>query len=139
MTQEPGSVTQSSLLGWFGKRRGRKLREAITAYLFLLPALIIIGTFGLFPLAFSAYESTLKGLNTFLGKYGGMDNYTKALAELAYVLAFWIAAVFFFLAIRSLASAVQVSRENKEKLWPWSLPGVITATGIALFARFFFF
>ena len=96
MTQEPGSVTQSSLLGWFGKRRGRKLREAITAYLFLLPALIIIGTFGLFPLAFSAYESTLKGLNTFLGKYGGMDNYTKAIAELAYVLAFLIAAVFFF-------------------------------------------
>lgn len=138
MTQEPGSVTQSSLLGWFGKRRGRKLREAITAYLFLLPALIIIGTFGLFPLAFSAYESTLKGLNTFLGKYGGMDNYTKAIAELAYVLAFLIAAVFFFLAIRSLASAVQVSRENKERLWPWSLPGVITAAGIALFARFFF-
>ncbi len=138
LTREPGSSTQSSVLGWFGGRRGRRLREAVGAYLFLLPALIIIGTFGLFPLAFSAYESTLKGLNTFLGDYGGMDNYTKAIAELAYVVAFWIAAVFVFLAIRSLAGAARSAREQDEGPWLWGLPSIVTAAGLGLLARFFF-
>lgn len=138
LTREPGSSSQSSVLGWFGRRRGRQLREALTAYLFLLPALIIIGTFGLFPLAFSAYESTLKGLNTFLGDYGGMDNYTKAIAELAYVVAFWISALLIFMVIRSLVNTARTAREHGETPWVWSLPGIATAAGIALFARFFF-
>jgi len=115
--------------------------EALTAYIFLLPAFIIIFTFGLFPLAFSAYESTLKGLNTFLGKYGGMDNYTKAIGDLAYVLAFWIAAVLVFLAVRSLVSAWRTAGDGTcrdEKPWLWALPGVVTAAGMALVVRFVF-
>jgi multiple sugar transport system permease protein len=138
LTREPGSSTQSSILGWFGGRRGRQLREAVTAYLFLLPALLIIGTFGLFPLAFSAYESTLTGLATFLGDYGGMENYTKAIGELAYVVAFWIAAVLAFLAVRSLADLARTAREGSDRPWLWSVPGIVTAAGLGLFARFFF-
>ena len=38
--------------GWFAGRQGRRLREALLAYLFLLPAFIIIGTFGLFTTLF---------------------------------------------------------------------------------------
>ena len=137
VVQDTGS-SQSSFLGFLRGRRGRKLREALSAYLFLLPASLIIGLFGLFPLAFSAYESTLKGLNTFLGKYGGMDNYTKAIGNLAYVVAFWLAALCIFLAIRSLANLVQTAREHNESPWLWALPAVITAGGLALFVRFFF-
>ena len=139
MTQESGSTTKSSSLGLLGGRRGRLLVEAVSAYLFLLPALIIIGTFGLFPLAFSAYESTLKGLNTFLGKYGGMDNYTKAIGELAYVVFFWLAAVLAFMAIRSLVNMARTARENDENPWPWAFPGLVTAAGLGLFVRFFYF
>ncbi len=138
MTQESSSTPQSASLGLFGGRRGRKLVEAVSAYLFLLPALIIIGTFGLFPLAFSAYESTLKGLNTFLGKYGGMDNYTKAIGELAYVVFFWLAAVFVYMAIRSLVNTIRTAREQDDNPWPWVLPGLVTAAGLGLFARFFY-
>ena len=119
-------------------RRGQQIREAVTAYLFLLPALIIIGLFGLFPLAFSVYESLLKGLNTFLGKYGGLDNYTKAIGELAYVLAFWIAAVLVFLAVRSLLKVVRTAKDNEEQPWVWGVPGLITAGGLMLLARFLF-
>ncbi len=135
-THDTGATT--SLKAWFTGRRGRLLREAVTAYLFLLPALVIIGLFGLFPLAFSAYESLLKGLNTFLGKYGGMDNYTKAVGNLAYVLAFWIAAIFLFLAIRSVVNAVRTARANQDRPWLWLVPGAATSVGMVLFARFFF-
>lgn len=110
----------------------------MTAYLFLLPALVIIGSFGLFPLAFSAYESVLKGINTFLGKYGGMDNYTKAIDNLAYVLAFWIAAVSVYLAFRRLGDVVRTAGDNGERPRLWVVPGAVTAAGLVLLARFFF-
>ncbi len=138
LTREPNSSRRTKVFGWLGGRRGRLLREAASAYLFLLPALIIIGTFGLFPLAFSAYESTLKGLATFLGKYGGLDNYTKAIAELAYVIAFWIAAVLVLVAVRSLVSSARLAQRHQERTWLWSLPGIVTAAGLGLFARFVF-
>lgn len=138
LTREPNSSRLSKVFSWLGGRRGRLLREAASAYLFLLPALIIIGTFGLFPLAFSAYESTLTGLATFLGKYGGLDNYTKAIAELAYVVAFWIAAVLVFVAVRSLVSSAKLAQRHQERTWLWSLPGIVTAAGLGLFARFVF-
>ena len=58
---EPGSIA-SPATGFFSGRRGRQIRENILAYIFLFPAFLIVFTFGLFPLAFSAYESTLRGL-----------------------------------------------------------------------------
>ena len=60
---------------WFRGRQGRRLREMLLAYSFLAPAFIIIGLFGLFPLAFAAYESTLRGLNKIVGSYDGSDNW----------------------------------------------------------------
>ncbi len=48
--------TRSSL-GLFSGRRGRKIQEALTAYLFLLPALLIIITFGLWPVLHAFYVS----------------------------------------------------------------------------------
>ena len=127
-----------SIVKFFQGRRGQRIREAVAAYLFLLPALVIIGLFGLFPLAFSVYESLLKGLNTFLGRYGGLDNYTKAVGELAYVLAFWIAAVLVFLAIRTLIKVIRTAREYEEQPWVWGVPGLVTAGGVMLLTRFLF-
>ena len=46
----------------------------LLAYSFLAPAFTIIGLFGLFPLAFAAYESTLRGLNKIVGSYDGLGN-----------------------------------------------------------------
>lgn len=140
VTQDPNLPVSSSpsVLGWFSGRRGRRALEALTAYLFLLPAMTIIFLFGLFPLAFSAYESTLKGLNTFLGKPGGLENYVRAIDNLAYVLTFWIAAILIFLAIRSLVNTVRSAAEWNERPWIWAIPGILTAAGAALFARFFF-
>ena len=40
----------------FRGRQGRLLRESITAYLFLAPALLIIFTFGIFPIFYARYD-----------------------------------------------------------------------------------
>jgi multiple sugar transport system permease protein len=47
-------------LGIFAGRRGRARRETFTAYLFLLPSIIIIFVFGLWPVVHAAYVSLHK-------------------------------------------------------------------------------
>ena len=124
--------------GFLTGKRGRKTREALLAYALLLPAFIIIFTFGLFPLAFSAYQSTLKGLNKIVGTYDGLGNYTKGIDNLAYVLGFWLAIVFVFLAIKAIREIRKTAEEYDESIWIWAIPGAATAVAIALFVRFFF-
>ncbi len=119
-------------------RRGRKVKEALLAYALLLPAFLIILVFGIFPLAFSAYQSTLRGLNKIVGTYDGLSNYVRALDNIAYVLMFWIAIVFVYLAIRGVVATVRLAREYKENPWGWSLSAGITVFGLTFFARFFF-
>lgn len=119
-------------------RRRKKVKEALLAYALLLPAFLIIFVFGLFPLAFSAYQSTLRGLNKIVGTYDGLSNYVRAIDNLAYVLMFWIAAAFFYLAVRSIVSAARLARAYHENPWGWTIPALLTSLGLALFARFFF-
>lgn len=106
------------------------------AYSFLAPAFLIIGLFGLFPLAFAAYESTLKGLNKIVGSYDGLGNYSKAVDSLTYIIAFWLAAGLLLYAGRTVARAFQERREQQTEPLPWVLPGLLTAVGVALFVRF---
>lgn len=124
--------------GIFSGRRGRRLRENILAYIFLFPAFLIIFTFGLFPLAFSAYESTLRGLNRVLGTYDGLGNYVRALDNLAYVLGFWLGIVLIFLAVRSLNQLYKTAAARNEQPWIMALPGILTGLAVALLFRFVF-
>lgn len=114
------------------------MREALLAYTFLLPSIVIIGLFGLFPLAFAVYESTLTGLNRVVGNYDGLGNYIKAVDNLAYVLGFWIAAAFAFLALRGVLGVVQEQRQFGSRVWPWLIPGGLVGVGVAIFTRFVF-
>lgn len=123
---------------WVAGLQGRRLREALLAYVFLAPALLIIGTFGLFPLIFAAYESTLTGLNKIVGTYDGLNNYVKAVGNLAYVLGFWIAAICVFLAIRIVIQGRKDAQEKKQHFWPWVLPGVFVGVSLASFVVFVF-
>ncbi len=123
---------------WFRGRQGRRLREMLLAYSFLAPAFIIIGLFGLFPLAFAAYESTLRGLNKIVGSYDGLGNYVKAVDNLIYIITFWMAAALLYFAVQTTVRAVQERRQDKTDPAPWVLPGLLTAAGAALFARFVF-
>ena len=123
---------------WLSSRQLRRLREAGLAYAFLIPSILIIGLFGLFPLAFAAYESTLKGLNKVVGTPDGLGNYFKAVDNLAYVIAFWIAAVFAIFAARGILGVFQEQREYDSRPWPWLIPGALVAVSVAIFTRFVF-
>ena len=46
--------------GIFAGRKGRARKEAVTAYLFLLPSILIIFVFGLWPVIHAAYVSMHK-------------------------------------------------------------------------------
>ena len=114
------------------------MSEALLAYALLLPALLIIFTFGIFPLGFSLYQSTLTGLNKIVGRYTGLDNYVKAIGDLAFLLAFWVAITLVFLAIRRIQQAFSLGRERGEQPLYWAPAGIISGVAVALGVRFVF-
>jgi len=133
------TTEQSGLLNrLFAGRRGRRLRESLLAYAFLFPAFLIIGIFGLFPLVFAAYQSSLRGLNKIVGTYDGLGNYVRAMDSLTYVLAFWIAAVALFFAVRTLIATAKAAAEKQQNPWLWIVPGTLIGSGFALFIGFIF-
>src|SRR5262245_46477137 len=77
-TKSPPTTIPATRARWLSGHQGRRVREAMLAYLFLIPAILIIGTFGLFPLIFAFFESTRRGLNNVLGPYTGLGNYVQA-------------------------------------------------------------
>lgn len=57
-----------------------KLTENATAYLFILPAFLVIGVFGLFPIAYAIYMSLFNWRVT-KGGFTGLANYTKIFGD----------------------------------------------------------
>jgi multiple sugar transport system permease protein len=123
---------------WLSRRSKRTIGEALLAYALLLPALLIVFMFGIFPLGFSLYQSTLTGLNKIVGRYTGLDNYVKAVGNLAYVLAFWVAAILFFLAVRRVQSAWALGRERGEQPLVWLPAAVVGGVTVSLALAFVF-
>jgi multiple sugar transport system permease protein len=120
----------------FGKKiRWIDVKEGITGYLFILPAFIIIGTFGLFPIGFAVYVSMYQWrINP--GDYTGLSNYVKALDNLTYLLGFWLVILLAYFVFRNLKKLYLTSRAHNEHPWIWFLPGIITGLGIFAFVRF---
>ncbi len=123
---------------WLSRRQLRQARESALAYLFLLPALLIIGAFGLFPLVFALYQSTLRGLNTFTGRYDGLANYVRAAGDLAYVVAFWAAIVLVYLAVRTVVNVLGEAKQRGGAPWLMALPALLLTGSLAMLGRFTF-
>lgn len=117
-------------LGLFTGRRWRRARENLTAYGFILPAFLIIGTFGLFPIGFAVYVS-LHRWRIKPGDYLGLDNYIKAVDNLGYALMFWISLILVGLALRSLVRSWRRAKEHRDRAWGWIVPALLTTAGIA--------
>ena len=77
-----------------GKRR-RRMRDALTGYLFVLPALIATLLFGLWPVVSGFYES-LKSGSPITNRFVGLDNYVRSLGSLSYVMLFAVSLIFVF-------------------------------------------
>ena len=118
----------------FSGRRGRHLREYLTGYMMILPAVILIFTFGIFPVGFALYVSLHKW-RLKRGDFIGLENYTRAVDNLAYVFFFAIAigaliGVWIFLRrIRKQAE------ENQDRPWLLVLPAALYAATVLSFFR----
>ena len=124
--------------GFFSGRLGLERREAALAYLFIFPAMLIIGIFGIFPLIFSVYQSTRGGINNIIGRPDGFGQYVRAIDNLAYVIAFWIAIIFVIVGIQRIREQVQTAEKYGQTLWQWTIPSILTGVGIAGLIRWIF-
>ncbi len=129
--QTPASISTAGWRSFFVGRQGRKLREALLAYLFLAPAFLVVGLFGLFPLVFAAFMSTHRGLNRIPGTFDGLGNYTQAIGDLTYFLGFWGVVILVALAIRAIVRGVSQARTKNDRFWPWAVPGVAYGVMVA--------
>lgn len=126
-------VTLTGLKGFLAGRKRRVLREYLTGYLMILPATFLVFLFGIFPVAFALYVSMQKW-RLKRGDFIGMDNFVRALGNLAYIL-------FFLVAISALVGAVILFRrikrqavENEEQPWLLTIPAIFHAAAVlALF------
>jgi len=115
--------------GLLAGKRGRVLKENLTAYLFLSPAMSLIFIFGLFPVAFALYVSMYKW-KIKQSTFRGLSNYTKALDNLAYVIAFLIAVGTVWLAVSYLRKIRKKAQETKETPWLFAIPGALLAASL---------
>jgi multiple sugar transport system permease protein len=120
--------TVAPRVGLFAGRRGRILRENLTAYLFLFPATSLILVFGLFPVAFSLYVSLYRW-RIRQSDFLGLGNYTRALDNLAFVVAFGLAVGAIWFSVWLLIKTWRQARAAEETPWLLILPGV--ASGLA--------
>lgn len=143
MQQAEGSVARTQreappsggLQKLLSGRRGRRLREYLTGYLMILPSLVLIFTFGLFPVGFALYVSIHKWKIT-QGPFVGLKNYTSAIDALAYVLFFGVAVGLAYLTLRAAREVLDKAREHAEHPWIHLLLGSLYAASVILFLRY---
>ncbi len=122
----------------FTPRRLRFLREYFTGYLFITPAVFLIFLFGIFPVGFALYVSLHKW-RIKRSDYLGLANYTKAIGNLAYVLLFFLAVGALIGVYFLIRKIINTARENQEKPGLMLLPGLLHASVIGAFLRYFWF
>jgi ABC-type sugar transport system permease subunit len=120
---------------WFSGRRWRHIRESAAAYAFIFPAFLVIGTFGLFPLLFSLYVS-LHAWRIKPGNYSGLDNYVRALDNLAFVAGLWLVVIFGAIVVRTLLNLGRDAREHGDRPWFWAAPALVSTAGLFQFLVF---
>ena len=85
-----------------------KYSNQINGYLFILPAFLIIGLFGIFPVFFGMYMSLHKW-KVFKGRFLGLENYQKIVGDISF---FW----FFIFGLLLLIFSYWFWSEYKNKL-----------------------
>ena len=85
-----------------------KYSEQINGYVFIFPAFLIIGLFGIFPVFFGMYMSVHKW-KVFKGRFLGFENYQKILGDIG---SFWI----FILGLLIMIASYWIWSEFKDKM-----------------------
>jgi multiple sugar transport system permease protein len=126
-----------SPLKTFSGRQKRLLREYLTGYLMIAPAVLLIFLFGIFPVGFALYVSVHRW-QLVRGPFHGLANYINAMGNLTYV-------VLFILGIGGLAGAFfalrRITRQaGKQAHQPWlfALPGLAFTAAILAWFRWMY-
>jgi multiple sugar transport system permease protein len=126
--------SSSSGRGLMSGRAKRVLRENLTGYLFLSPALLIIFAFGIFPIFFAGYVSLYKW-RIRQDEYRGLANYVTAMGDLAYLFFFLIAIALLIAGIFQIRAVIRQSKERSLPVYIPLLsiiPGAVIAVGVAM-------
>ncbi len=121
----------------FTGRRGRRLKEYLTAYLFIAPATILIFIFGIFPVFFALYVS-LHRWRIVRGDMIGLTNYVNAVGNLAYVVAFFLgigALVGVYIVVKKI---IKMKQEHHDQPWVTMLPAFLYAVMVFSFLNWFY-
>ena len=124
--------TSSKKRSLFSGANSRKLREYLTGYLFIAPAVILIFIFGIFPVGFALYVSVHKW-RLKQGGFIGLKNYVSGVGNLAYLAAF-------ILALLAFAGVYLLVRgKQKEgvagKQWLHLVPGFVQSLAVLAMVR----
>lgn len=122
MTVETGANTETAVseykTGFFSGRTWRVLRENLVAYAFLTPALLIIFTFGIFPIFFAGYVSLYKW-RIKQNEWRGLDNYINAMGDVAYV---FIGLIVIALLVAGIGAVYKATKRAKSAQLPFYAP-----------------
>ncbi len=123
-----------------GKRRRRR-QESILALVFVAPATIITFVFGIWPVIFGFFVS-LHQWRARSHSFLGLDQYVRALGNVAYVLAFLLCILFFYgsyIALRKIETELDDARAHgvTVPIVPFAAAALILAAGSVAFAAGF--
>jgi multiple sugar transport system permease protein len=124
--------TSSKKRSLFSGANSRKLREYLTGYLFIAPAVILIFIFGIFPVGFALYVSVHKW-RLKQGGFIGLKNYVSGVGNLAYLAAF-ILALLAFAAVYLLVRGKQ-KEGVAGKQWLHLVPGFVQSLAVLAMVR----
>jgi multiple sugar transport system permease protein len=137
-TMASAAPLKDRLLQVFTPRRLREFRESLTGYLFVAPALILIFTFGIFPVAFALYVSLHKW-RIVRTDFIGMENYVKAIGNLAYVVGFFLGVGALLVAFLIVKRIIKQAQELDVNPWFQILPGIVNTWALYAFLRYIWF
>jgi len=130
-------IQESRLSQIFTGRRGRHLREYLTAYLMLAPGLLLIFAFGIFPVGFALYVSLHKWLIV-RDEFRGLANYVDIIDNLAYFGVFALGVGALIGAALLTRRVRRQSRVDRVNPWPLAVPAAFLAAAILAFLRWSF-
>jgi multiple sugar transport system permease protein len=134
----PATSLASDFQAMFTGRRGRHLREAATAYLMLAPALLLIFTFGLFPVAFAFYVS-LHHWVIVRRDFIGLEHYLDAVASFTYLGLFAIGVGAVVAAVLLVRRLRRETSGQPRRLWLLAVPALAHAAAVLAFLRWMFY
>ena len=118
----------------FSGHRGRNLKEYLTGYAMIAPAVTLIFTFGIFPVFFALYVSLHKW-RIKKGDLLGLANYEKAVSNLTYIILFALGIAAFIGVYFIIRRIIQTASENEENPWLFLIPVFFCAAAAFTFLR----